>query len=107
MGHIATSSFVVDLGCGYKGELLRKLSDRIDRGIGFDLYVSNSKPATNVILRAVRVDGSLPLPDACADAVTALAIAEHVNRPDVLYSECFRILKPGGSTAIDDAGETS
>jgi len=96
MRHIPAASIVVDLGCGYKGEFLRGLSDRIDQGIGFDIYVSNSKPAANVTLQTVRVDDGLPLPGAFANVVTGLALIEHVIRPDALYRECFRILKPGG-----------
>lgn len=96
MRHIPAASIVVDLGCGYKGEFLRRLSDRIDQGIGFDIYVSNSKPGPNVMLQAIRLDDGLPLPDAFANVVTGLAFIEHIIRPDALYRECFRILRPGG-----------
>ena len=39
---------------------------------------------------------SIPLPDACVDAVICKAVLEHVEQPQRAVDEVRRILKPGG-----------
>lgn len=93
--HVRAGSVLVDLGCGYRGDLLRRLAPTLRRGIGFDVSVGPA-PAANVELHAQAVDRPLPLPDASADVVSCLAVIEHVERPEVLVAEAHRILRPGG-----------
>jgi demethylmenaquinone methyltransferase / 2-methoxy-6-polyprenyl-1,4-benzoquinol methylase len=46
----------------------------------------------------------LPLPDACADAVTISFGIRNVQRPDVACREMARVLRPGGRLAILEFG---
>jgi len=46
----------------------------------------------------------LPLPDACADAVTISFGIRNVQRPDVACREMVRVLRPGGRLAILEFG---
>lgn len=94
--HIAAGSVMVDLGCGYQGELLRLLHQKLKQGVGIDMVVSSKQPADNVKLLTGRVDQKIPVRSKSVDAVTALAIIEHLEHPDVLLKEAHRILKPGG-----------
>lgn len=99
--HVPNQSIVVDLGCGWNGETLINLKDRVAKGVGIDLAVNpkgNDNP--HIKLLAGRVDQSLKLPDQSATVVLATAIIEHVDHPDVFVNEAYRILKPGGKLLI-------
>jgi SAM-dependent methyltransferase len=100
MPHVPAQGVVVDLGCGFHGALLKRLSPRIREGIGFDLSVSSTPPAVNVRLSELAVDGPLPLADASVDLISCLAVIEHVKRPDVLLAEARRVLRPGAVLVI-------
>lgn len=53
----------------------------------------------------VRADAmSIPLPDACVDAVTIGFGIRNVQRPEVTAREIARVLKPGGRLAILEFG---
>lgn len=98
--YMPKNSLVVDLGCGYKGYFLNKIARNINRGIGFDLEVNNDGLPPNITLKTASVDQELPLADNMADVVTALAIVEHLNNPQILYKEALRVLKPNGTLII-------
>ncbi len=85
---------LVDVGCGrtsYGEEVYRKAGRRI--GLDVDAYALE-----NPCMDEVRIMESdrFPLPDACADVVTAQWVVEHVADTDVFLSEVRRVLKPGG-----------
>lgn len=86
---------LLDLGCGYSGELIESLAGTIERGVGIDLSVEK-KPW----LIKGKVDSKLPLKDSQFGVVTALAIIEHVEYPEVMLSESKRVLKPGGKLLL-------
>ena len=87
---------IVDLGCGFDGDLLGRLAPRIRERIGFDLSVSERPPAPNVTLREGAADAPLPLEDSSVDLVTCLGVIEHAARPAVLLAEARHVLRPGG-----------
>ena len=91
---------VVDLGCGFNGDLLVRLAPRIRAGIGFDLSVTSSPVAENVSLHQGAADDPLPLDDSSVDLVTCLAVIEHVQCPAALFAEAHRILRPGGVLVV-------
>jgi 2-polyprenyl-3-methyl-5-hydroxy-6-metoxy-1,4-benzoquinol methylase len=87
---------LLDLGClGYNGELLQELSGQISGGTGIDLSVN---PKTKLIKG--RVDQKLPIASNTFDAISALAIIEHVDYPEIMLQESYRVLKPGGIVLI-------
>lgn len=104
---IPHKSFVVDLGCGYNGDLLRILSSKIDRGIGFDLKISRKSPSDNIVLKKAKVDQKIPVKRNIVDVVTALAIIEHLEHPDKFLSEIYRVLRPGGMLLLTTPSQLS
>ena len=92
---LSPHAVLVDVGCGrtsYGAEVYRKAGRRI--GLDVDVYAKE-----NPLMDEVHImEGELfPLPDACADVVTAQWVVEHVAHPDVFLREVARVLKPGGA----------
>lgn len=94
-GLIFQNSTVVDLGCGYQADLLCSVSKKIKIGIGLDLSVAKFK-LKKITLKEANLNKKMPINDAIADVVIAMAIIEHIENPRLLLLECYRILKPGG-----------
>ena len=92
---LGTGGSLLDLGCGYSGELIGSLGDGY-RARGMDLRVD---PENKSLVQG-RVDERLPFADSSFDVVTALAIIEHVEQPAVMLSEMTRVLKEGGVALI-------
>jgi ubiquinone/menaquinone biosynthesis C-methylase UbiE len=98
---------ILDLGCG-TGLFLKTYEERGGCGIGIDL-------SREMIRRArLRCEESeffvgnaeiLPFRDESFDAVCSLMAFSYVKRPDQLLSEVFRVLRPGGKTAICTMGK--
>ena len=98
--YIPVGSKILDLGCGYNGELLTDLSSILQSGVGVDLSVNPKYSNEMVKLSTGRVDHKLPFPDKSFDVVSALAIIEHVDDPDMMLHEMLRVLRPGGLVLI-------
>ena len=105
--HVPANGVVVDLGCGFNGDLLVRLAPRIHTGIGFDLSVAPSAAAANVTLHQGAADDPLPLDDSSVDLVTCLAVIEHVQRPATLFAEARRVLRPGGVLVVTTPATTA
>jgi SAM-dependent methyltransferase len=92
---LTEESVLVDVGCGRTvyGEAVYKQAKRCI-GLDVDPYAKE-----NPLMHEVRIMESeyFPLPDACADVVTAQWVVEHVVHPDIFLSEIHRVLKPGGA----------
>lgn len=85
---------VVDLGCGtapYKVDILKVA----DEYIGVD-WKNSFHEQSNVDIFASLTE-PLPIKDNFADMVSSFQVMEHLPEPSDFLSECFRILKPGGS----------
>lgn len=100
--YIKRGATILDLGCGYNGSLLNKVSGIISKGIGVDLSVNDKAflADSNIKLIQAKVDKRIPIANNSIDLVTALAIIEHVNDPEKMLSEIYRVLKPGGRFVI-------
>ena len=98
---------VLDIGCG-EGFLLRKLKDKFEELYGLDVAPSRLEEAKEKIrslypLEVPRfkfVEGNadevLPFSNDFFDAVTCIAVIEHVYDIFSLVREMYRVLKPGG-----------
>lgn len=97
---LPSQPIVLDLGCGYDGRLLHSMQDRIIRGTGVDLSTDPAAQTDKITLIKGRIDEPLPFPNSSFDLVTALAVIEHVERPEVMLAEICRLLKPGGKLLL-------
>lgn len=95
---------VVDLGCG-EGPLAAAVTGR-HRVVGVD--------ASRAMLRGARrhapvVQGDitrLPFTRGCVDAVVAVNVLDHLDRPAAALAEARRVLRPGGRLVIGAISRT-
>jgi SAM-dependent methyltransferase len=67
-------------------------------------YVGADLPGNGIASITLRTDGTIPVPDACFDAVLSTQVLEHVEDPRLYLSECFRVLRPGGRMLLSTHG---
>lgn len=96
---------VVDFGAGrgliyeappsYRRDL-KILKGKVAKVIGADVdpAVLTNKAVDEACV--IGLDGRIPLPDASVDLIFSSATFEHVEHPDRVERELYRILKPGG-----------
>jgi 2-polyprenyl-3-methyl-5-hydroxy-6-metoxy-1,4-benzoquinol methylase len=101
----ATNGLLVDVGCG-RGNLWRLLRARFSRCIGVDAVDYDGRPADLDFWHA-DLNGPLPLPDGCADAVAAVEVIEHLEHPRALMRELARITRPGGWVVVTTPNQAS
>lgn len=97
---------LVDVGCG-AGLLAPYVAGKGYRHVGVDLVTSALAQAAAHGVEAVRGDATaLPLPDNCADVVSAGELFEHVPDLPAAVREVCRILRPGGLLVADTLNAT-
>ncbi|QSB15062.1 methyltransferase domain-containing protein [Natronosporangium hydrolyticum] len=97
---------LVDVGCG-AGVLAPHLAGKGYRHIGVDLTRSALRQAAEHGVTVVQGDATaLPLPDRCADVVSAGELLEHVPDLPGAVREACRILRPGGLLVADTLNAT-
>lgn len=98
---------LVDLGCG-AGLLAPHLAGKGYRHVGVDLSAPALRQAAGHGVEPVRGDVlAVPLPDGCADVVSAGEILEHVPDLPRAVAEACRLLRPGGLLVIDTLADTA
>lgn len=96
--YLSQAKTVVDLGCGYNACFLMRLQklNKFDSLVGVDISINKNLCNDVVILKFADLNNVLPLYDQSTDAVTSLAVIEHLTNPQEHLNEVFRILKDGG-----------
>jgi ubiquinone/menaquinone biosynthesis C-methylase UbiE len=97
--HIPQNSIVCDIGCGKNPYLLKKISNLIKYGIGFDKGLENYKDS-KLELKNLEISKNIPLGNESCDVVTMMAVLEHLFYPQEILNESFRILKNGGKLIL-------
>jgi SAM-dependent methyltransferase len=97
--HIRAGSRVCDLGCGLETAFLDYAGDRISYGVGVDDQVEGGiRRRWQRVHADLRKD--LPLTSGQFDHVVMLAVLEHLEKPEPVLREAYRILAPGGSLVL-------
>lgn len=87
---------VVDAGCGDTG-IIKEFKERIGSLIGVD--VSKELLEKNMVVdQKIYADlEKIPMPDNSVDMIVSEFVLEHLEYPEKVFKELYRILKPGGS----------
>ena|SRR3990172_3969310 len=96
MHRISPKSEILDLGCGYNANFLRSIESKISYGVGIDISVNKNINGGKIKLLEHDLSHQLPIPEKRFDIVTSLANLEHLNNPEIVFGEIYRVLKVGG-----------
>lgn len=88
---------VLDVGC-FDDTLLSRVSGRIALGVGIDPEAEPRKVETYELRRDTLETAELP--PSGFDALTMLAVLEHVPDPAATAARCFELLAPGGRAIL-------
>lgn len=97
---IPTGAIVLDLGCGFDGGFLRRISGKISGGVGVDMSVDGGFSDRKIKLVNHNLNEPLPFKDAEFDFVVSLANLEHLEDPQKNINEIYRVLRPGGRLVL-------
>jgi ubiquinone/menaquinone biosynthesis C-methylase UbiE len=96
---------VLDVGCGRGAQVpdqtptqleLKTLRTGCAKVIGIDVDPAGQHNPLVDEFHLITADGSWPLTDASVDLAVSDYVLEHVDDPDQFFSECRRVIKPGG-----------
>lgn len=97
--HIPAGGVLVDVGCDHDQTLIKRMAPVMRKCIGLDIAVSPCKMG-NTEIRQQDIQKKIDLPSNIANAITILAVLEHMKHPKDIVAECFRILKKNGVLLI-------
>jgi SAM-dependent methyltransferase len=94
---------LLDLGCGYKANLLRSLSPYLSRGVGIDVKVS---PGCKRLPKLEFHEGDLQdyiskFPAASFDVITMINVLEHISAPLSILQKAKDLLTDRGRLIIN------
>lgn len=93
----------LELGCGYRAQLLVALQERLKKGVGVDFQICpelKSHPRLTFMESTIE-QAVLRLEDASFDVILFISVLEHLWGPLEVLKECKRLLKPGGVLLVN------
>ena len=95
---------VLDIGCGRGRHAeertarsdLKNLKDQCKTVIGIDVNPAAQDNPFVDQFHLIEASGRWPLPDASVDLAVCDCVFEHIENTDLFFSECHRVIRPGG-----------
>jgi SAM-dependent methyltransferase len=93
---------MLDLGCGYRADLLTLVAKDVPRAVGIDLEIDRAHAAANNI---VAIEGDIVETLGTLDAeslacITMISVLEHLPNPQAALNAIHRVLAPGGTAIV-------
>lgn len=96
---VTPESLLLDLGCG-RMSLAAEQIQRVKRSVGVDLGfadLQHNKTVSHPVLADAK---ALPFPDNSFDLIISQWAVEHFERPEAVFAQIARILRPGGHCVL-------
>jgi len=93
--YIPKDSVICDIGCGSDAYFLKNISGLIKYGVGLDKDIKEYKDS-KIELKNLEVFERIPLEGEKFDVITMMAALEHMDYPQEVLKESFRLLKKEG-----------
>jgi len=107
---LTPDSTVLDIGCGRASFMedatspwrnsLRVFKGRAGKVIGIDVDPEGESNPNMDEFRLLEDQHHWPIEDASIDLAMSDYVLEHVEHPDTFFSECSRVMKPGGCVCL-------
>jgi len=102
-----SGKMVVEVGCGYGGRTPFLISNKGAKHVIAteinpraleiaEKYIKKYFPSEAASINFRISNGGIAAEDEQADAIVIIDVFEHLNDPEQMLSECYRVLKPGG-----------
>lgn len=98
---------ILDLGCGFDAKLLTSIGPIMKNGVGVDVSVDPHFKSEGIKLITSKVDTKITLPSDSFDTVLSLATIEHVENPQIMVREIYRLLKKHGVLLLTTPASSS
>ncbi len=95
---------LLDIGCGFNHKFLSFIKPYIEHGVGVDFKVQELS-CCKIKTINMTLNETLPFNDCSFDAVTMLAVLEHIDKPRHIVSEVRRVLKNEGKFILTVPGK--
>jgi len=99
LSYIHNAGVICDIGCGYNAYFLNKAEKYISKGYGIDKKVCINT-TDKIIVQRAEFFNNLSFQNDYFDAVTMIAVIEHLKDYNSIIKEVYRILKPEGLLII-------
>jgi len=91
---------IIDIGCGYNAVLLQHLKRYSNNLTGIDIKVNPEISRIKIYERNIERDLSF-LEDSAADLIILNSVLEHLDYPQEILKETYRILKEEGTLILN------
>ncbi|NBD36905.1 MAG: methyltransferase domain-containing protein [Chloroflexi bacterium] len=96
---VTPETALLDLGCG-RDSLAGEAIQEARRSVGIDLSFSNLRHNQTVTHALLADGGTLPFAAASFDVLISQWVMEHLARPQRVFSEIARVLRPNGQAIL-------
>jgi len=97
--YIPKNGKICDICCGSRGSFLLDTRNLIKEGVGLDREVESRQEGA-IVFKKTSIDKEINERSEYFNCVTLLAAIEHLENPQNIVNEIFRILRPGGKVLI-------
>lgn len=97
---LAENNTLLDAGCGYTANVLRKYKDIAGHMIGIDLVDFDEGSAIEGMDLYTSDLENIPVESNSVDLIISRSVFEHLEHPEPVYNEFSRVLKKGGRMII-------
>lgn len=93
---VKSGSSLLDLGCGRGNVIIDDYRSMLKEAIGID--ADHEAVKGNESLDRIEIGNveRLPFPDQSMDIVISQWVIEHLEHPEIVFAECYRVLRCGG-----------